>query len=188
VLAGANGVGKTTFARANLRAFIDEDAFLNADDIAREVNWSDVQAVAVEAGRRLLRQRLRILEQRQSFSIETTLASRTLLKFVSRVKIEGYSVKLVFLFTPFPSINELRVKQRVMSGGHNVDTDTIRRRHKLGLRYLMQYWEACTEGLIFDARTSMVREIMRKDANGTHIVDPAGWSLLRDRMAAASAR
>ena len=187
MLAGANGVGKTTFARANLRAFIDREAFLNADDIARDVNWSDVQAVAVESGRRLLRRRQRILEQRQSFSIETTLASRTLLRFVHRAKNEGYSVKLVFLFTPFPSVNELRVKQRVMSGGHNVDTDTVRRRHRLGLRYFMLYWEACMEGLVFDARTSSVREIARKDESGTRIVDPAGWSLLQERIAAACA-
>ncbi len=187
MLAGANGVGKTTFARANLRAFIDQDAFLNADDIAREMNWPNVQAVAVEAGRRLLQQRLRLLEQRKSFSIETTLASRTLLRFVDRVRDEGYSVKLVFLFTPFPSTNELRVKQRVMSGGHNVDTDTIRRRHSLGLRYLMRYWDACTEGLVFDARTPVMKEIMRKDAKGTRILDAVGWSVLQERIAAAGA-
>jgi predicted ABC-type ATPase len=38
ILAGANGLGKTTFARANLMAFIDQQAFLNADDVARDVN------------------------------------------------------------------------------------------------------------------------------------------------------
>lgn len=103
------------------------------------------------------------LEERQSFSIETTLASRTLLRVVERARNEGYSVKLVFLFLPFSSINELRVKQRVMLGGHNVDTDTIRRRHRLRLRYLMQYWEICTEGIVFDGRTPVPREIMRKD-------------------------
>jgi len=125
LLAGANGVGKTTFARANLTAFIDQLAFLNADDIARDVNPSDVDAVAIEAGRRVLARRRHLLESRQPFCIETTLASRTLLRFVEKAKTAGYRIRLVFLFTPFADINELRVKQRVMAGGHNIDTDTI---------------------------------------------------------------
>jgi hypothetical protein len=54
ILAGANGVGKTTFARANLADYIDQQAFLNADDIARDVNPSDVGSAALEAGREML--------------------------------------------------------------------------------------------------------------------------------------
>jgi predicted ABC-type ATPase len=45
ILAGANGVGKTTFARTNLADFVDQQSFLNADDIAREANPSDVAAL-----------------------------------------------------------------------------------------------------------------------------------------------
>ena len=35
ILAGPHGVGKTTFAHANLADFIKTNAFLDADDIAR---------------------------------------------------------------------------------------------------------------------------------------------------------
>jgi predicted ABC-type ATPase len=176
---------RTTFARANLKAFIDQQVFLNADDIARDVNPSDVDAVAVEAGRRLLSRRRSLLEGRQSFCVETTLATRTLLRFVDEARIVGYQVKLVFLFTPFAYVNELRVKQRVMAGGHNIDTDTIRRRHTLGLKYLTSYWNICTEGIVFDARTRAPSEILRKDRLGTRIADTAGWSLFSERIKAA---
>jgi predicted ABC-type ATPase len=57
ILAGPNGVGKTTFAKLNLSSFIDQRAFLNADDIARDVNPSDVEAVAIDAGRQMLSRR-----------------------------------------------------------------------------------------------------------------------------------
>lgn len=57
VLAGPNGAGKTTFARANLVEFFDSNAFLNADEIARGIQPDDVAAVAIEAGRRLIRER-----------------------------------------------------------------------------------------------------------------------------------
>lgn len=78
ILAGPNGVGKTTFAQRNLRPFIEQGAFLNADDMARDTNPSDVEAVAMEAGRRMLGRRKDFLERRQSFWSETTLATRTL--------------------------------------------------------------------------------------------------------------
>jgi predicted ABC-type ATPase len=133
ILAGANGVGKTTYARSNLSSFIDQQAFLNADDIARAANPSDVEAVAIGAGRTMLRRRRKLIEEQLPFCMETTLATRTLLRSIEEARVVGYRVKLIFLFTPFANINELRVKQRVMAGGHNIDTDTIRRRHARGL-------------------------------------------------------
>jgi predicted ABC-type ATPase len=101
------------------------------------------------------------LAQRLPFCVETTLATRTPLWFVKEAKAVGFRAKLVFLFTPFPDINELRVKQRVMAGGHNIETDTIRRRHALGLKYLTSYWTLCDEGIVFDARTRSPFEILR---------------------------
>lgn len=80
---------------------------------------------------------------------------------------------------------QLRVKQRVMAGGHNIGTDIIRRRHALGLKYLTSYWTICDEGIVFDARTRSPFEILRKDERGTRIVDTAGWSLLAARIEAS---
>jgi predicted ABC-type ATPase len=132
ILAGPNGAGKTTFARANLSEFIDSQAFLNADEIARSMRPDDVAAVAIKAARRLLEQRRKRLSIGQSFCVETTLATRTLLSFVKDAAAAGFRTRLIFLFTPFPQLNELRVKQRVMAGGHNIDTATIHRRSPIG--------------------------------------------------------
>jgi predicted ABC-type ATPase len=175
----------TTFARANLSTFIKQQAFLNADDVARAANPSDVEAVAIEAGRTMLRRRRELIKERLSFCVETTLATRTLLRSIEEAHAVGYRVKLIFLFTPFANINELRVKQRVMTGGHNIDTDTIRRRHALGLKYLTTYWAACDEGIVFDVRTRSPFEILRKDKRGTRISDTAGWTLLATRIEAS---
>ncbi|MCX7362616.1 MAG: zeta toxin family protein [Alphaproteobacteria bacterium] len=184
ILAGPNGVGKTTFAQRNLRPFIEQGAFLNADDMARDTNPSDVEAVAMEAGRRMLGRRKDFLERRQSFCRETTLATRTLLRFVHQATTAGYRTRLFFLFTPLPYLNELRVKQRVMSGGHNIDTDTIRRRHRLGLELLAVYWAAVDEGVALDARTREPIEIVRKDDTGIRVRDEAAFALLNAAIAA----
>jgi len=70
ILAGPNGVGKTTFARANLIEFIERGAFLNADDFARNMRPEDVAAVAIDAGRRLIEERQAQLADRKSFCVE----------------------------------------------------------------------------------------------------------------------
>ncbi len=172
-------------SRANLTDYIDQQAFLNADDIAMDVNPSDVGSAALEAAREMLKRRRTRLEQRLPLCIETTLATRTLLRFIEEASDVGYRAKPVFLFTPFADINELRVKQRVMAGGHNIETDTIRRRHALGLKYLTSYWSICDEGIIFDTRTRSPSEILRKDEQGTRIIDAIGWSLLAARIEAS---
>jgi len=184
VLAGPNGVGKTTFAKLNLSSFIDQGAFLNADDIARDVNPSDVEAVAIDAGRQMLSRRKDFLQRRQPFCLETTLATRTLLRFVHQAASAGYRTRLFFLFTPLPHLNELRV----MRGGHNIEVDTIRRRHKSGLQLLASYWDAVDEAVIFDARTASPIEVVRKNEAGVLIHDKTAFILLNETIAAAGSQ
>ncbi len=188
VLAGPNGVGKTTFAHANLGDLIEAGAFLNADDIARVINPSDVAAVATAAARRMLVERRSRLTSGRSFCVETTLATRSLLRFVEEAKAAGFQTRLIFLFTPFPQLNELRVKQRVMAGGHNIATETINRRHRAGLMMLADYWDACDEAVLFDARTERPQEALVKDEGRTKIVDRFGWRWLQARLKALGAR
>ena len=184
ILAGPNGVGKTTFAQRNLSSFVEQGAFLNADDIARDVNPSDVEAAAINAGRRMIGRRKDLLQRRQPFCLETTLATRTLLRFVHEAAIAGYRTRLFFLFTPSPFLNEMRVMQRVMRGGHNIEIDTIRRRHKSGLQLLASYWNAVDEAVVFDARTGSPIEIAHRDEAGIRVHDKAAFALLNAAIAA----
>lgn len=188
VLAGSNGAGKTTFAQYNLQSFIEAGTFLNADEMARTVRPDDVEAVAIRAAREMLEARRRLLERSVSFCVETTLATRTLLNFIKEANDAGYVSRLLFLFTPYPQLNEMRVKQRVMAGGHNIETDTIRRRHARGLQLLADYWDACTEAIVFDARTRQPSEILRKDASGIRVAEGSGWTWLRHRIEAVGGR
>lgn len=188
ILSGPNGAGKTTFARYNLQSFIEAGTFLNADDMARAVRPDNVEAAAIRAARDMLDARRSLLERGVSFCVETTLATRTLMSFVKTANDAGYVSRLIFPFTPFPQLNEMRVKQRVMAGGHNIDTDTIRRRHMRGLRLLADYWDVCSQAIVFDARTRQPSEIVRKDASGFRIASIQSWDMLRDRIAAVGGR
>lgn len=136
LIAGANGAGKTTFARQVLRLQYPEAEFLNADEIQREhIEF----AHPVGAGRELLR-RMADLESRcASFAVETTLSSSG---YVSRLRdwtSRGYRTTLHFIELPSAEFAVRRVAARVAAGGHSVPEVDIRRRFDRGLRLFPVY-------------------------------------------------
>jgi predicted ABC-type ATPase len=133
IIAGPNGAGKSTFAR-----FVLPEAmpFLNADEIAKALPGNRDR----ESGRLLLHRWDDLAAARQSFAIETTLASRSLAPKVAQLKTQGYRFVLIFLYSPSPELNAARVASRVRRGGHNIPEDTIRRRYELGIKNLTELY------------------------------------------------
>jgi predicted ABC-type ATPase len=127
VIAGPNGVGKSTLA-PRLMAEFGMETFLNADLIARELNRDDPAAAGVAAGRIMHRMLQEVRARRESFALETTLSGMSLRNSITRLQQTGYQVRLVFLWLPSPEINVLRVAGRVRLGGHFVPDDDVRRR------------------------------------------------------------
>ena len=77
-----------------------------------------------------------LLDGEESFSVETTLATRSYIRLVEKAHARGFRVSLLFLWLNSPEMARLRVSQRVSEGGHNIDDDVIRRRYKLGIQNL----------------------------------------------------
>jgi predicted ABC-type ATPase len=76
IIAGANGVGKTTFARAFLQEYDYE--FLNADEIANNLSAENPAERKISAGKLFFRKLTETIENCQSLLIESTLAGRYL--------------------------------------------------------------------------------------------------------------
>ena len=57
-----------------------------------------------------------LLDQRATFAIETTLATRSYKRLVDRAHELGYRVLLLFFWLPSPEVAEQRVAARVASG------------------------------------------------------------------------
>ena len=130
LIAGANGSGKTTFARQFLRVRHPEFVFLNADEIQREnERWSH----PVAAGRELLRRLADMERGRKSFAVETTLSSRMYVPRLHRWSTEGYRTTLHFIEVPSGEYAVQRVARRVAAGGHSVPDADVRRRFDRGL-------------------------------------------------------
>ena len=139
IIAGCNGAGKTTAAKELLPEVFHTDIFINADNIAASLNPKNVESVAIKAARMMLEEIQNRLAAKQTFAIETTLATRSYLNLVRQAKLLGYEIILYFFYLPSASMAKERVKLRVSKGGHNIPADVIERRYDLGIKYFFEY-------------------------------------------------
>jgi predicted ABC-type ATPase len=129
LICGANGSGKTTFARRLLPLLHPGVAYQNVDEIQREA----APFLSPTAAAREFIRRLRLSEQtRLSFALETTLASRRFLSHIRRWQGLGYRVTIHFIEVPSEEFALVRVAQRVAAGGHDVPDVDVRRRFARG--------------------------------------------------------
>lgn len=138
IIAGCNGAGKTTASMSVLPDVLDCREFVNADEIAKGLSPFNPEEVAVEAGRLMLQRIDYLLSRHVTFAIEITLATKSYKNLVERAKASGYMVILLFFWLSSPEMAEMRVAQRVASGGHNIPVDVIHRRYWAGLRNLFE--------------------------------------------------
>lgn len=132
VLTGPNGAGKSTLASNLLTGALRVSEFVDADVLARTLPRSE--AVAVAAGRAVLRRLDELAARRRSFGFETTLASRSFAPRIRRLIMVGYECHLAFLWLPSADMAVARVADRVRLGGHAVPEETVRRRYRSGLQ------------------------------------------------------
>ncbi len=158
LIGGANGAGKTTFARQLLPLEYPEAVFLNADEIQRQ---SGPLSHPVEAGRELLRRLEARVQEKASFVLETTLASSAHARKISGWKAEGYRVILYFIEVPSADFAVARVSRRVALGGHEVPEADIRRRFSRGIMHFEKTYKPLVDEWYH----------WRSDDNGLSLID-----------------
>jgi predicted ABC-type ATPase len=143
ILAGPNGAGKTTFANEYLPAAEEDLAFVNADEIARELDLGELpqRQRDIIAARLMLEEIDRLAAAQKEFMFETTLATRTYARKIPLWKAAGYNVSLLYLRLPDVERSILRVRTRLEAGGHGIPEDVIRRRYEKSLRYLEEIYK-----------------------------------------------
>jgi len=138
IISGCNGAGKTTASYTVLPEILDCREFVNADEIARGLSPFNPESVAIEAGKLMLQRIEDLLAKEETFSIETTLATRSYVNLVKRAQEKGYRVRLLFFWLNSPELALKRVAERVSKGGHNIPQDTIKRRYAAGINNLFK--------------------------------------------------
>ena len=152
LISGPNGAGKSTSAPTLLRGVFDVPHFVNADAIARGLSELAPESVALEAGRVMLVRLDALAAARESFAFETTLASRTFAPRMRTLLGAGYEFHLIYLWVVSPELSILRIKGRVLEGGHHVPDQTVRQRYARGLRnFFSLYRPIATTWHLYDA-------------------------------------
>ena len=178
IIAGCNGAGKTTASYTVLPEMLGCREFVNADEIAKGLSPFNPESVAIEAGRLMLQRMDDLLSEGEDFAFETTLATRSYVKFVERAQAKGYFVTLLNFWLPTPEQAIERVATRVSEGGHNIPSDVIRRRYANGIKNLTTlYTPICDYWIIYD---NSVADGIHKVAWGVkdeikEIVDPLSY-------------
>lgn len=140
VVAGPNGAGKSTFARLFLPEYADCREFVNADLIAAGLSPFNPESLALQAGRLMLERIETLAEARIDFGFETTLAGKSWLPVLQRLRERGYRLHIFFLWIPGPELALKRIEERVRAGGHSIPEAVVRRRFRRCLQNFPQIY------------------------------------------------
>jgi predicted ABC-type ATPase len=160
LIAGANGVGKTTYARDHIQSYSGTKSFVNLDEIARGLSPFEPEAQRVRAARVSLNYLYSVLDiaapetgdldNRKSISLETTLAGLTHLRTIDRAKANGWRVHLLYFAVSSPEVALARIARRVSEGGHDIPESDARRRFKRSIENFGLYSLQCDLWRVFD--------------------------------------
>lgn len=159
LIGGCNGAGKTTFAR-RLLPVEGVDLFLNADEIARGLSPLKPELAAFRAGRLLLEEARRLIAEKKSFGLESTLSGKTYERLLRDAKDAGFVISLHFLVVSSAEASIRRVAERVMKGGHHVPDEDIRRRFRRSVEnFILVYLPMADEWEVWDNEFHQMKSI-----------------------------
>lgn len=151
IIGGCNGAGKTTASFTILPNMLNCKEFINADEIAKGLSPFQPEKISLEAGRIMLKRINELLELNENFAFETTLATKSYKSKIIKAHHKNYTVILLFFWLQNVELAIERVKTRVAEGGHNIETDIIKRRFINGIKNLFDiYLSIVDEAMIFD--------------------------------------
>jgi predicted ABC-type ATPase len=188
ILAGPNGAGKTSAAPVLLRGEFRVREFVNADVIARGLSGFSPDAMAVEAGRLMLRRLEELAHAQQDFAFETTLSGIAFPSALERWRSAGYVVRIVYLWLASADVAVKRVHARVQQGGHTVPDDVVRRRYERGLaNFATRYRVVADQWQLYDNTDALDRRLVAYGERGIiSVVDDRRWSEFQQAVAAVS--
>ena len=118
--------------------------FVNSDEVAKSLAPFNPEKAQVSASRYMLLKTRYLFQRHEDFCIETTLATRSLLKTIQTARADGYSVTVLYFWLDSPDRAVDRVRARVEAGGHNIAEEII----------LQNIWRPV--GFILQARTMVM--------------------------------
>lgn len=167
IISGCNGSGKTTASYTLLPELLECREFVNSDEFAKSLSPFDPSVASVTASRYMLMKINYLLGRYADFGVETTLATRSLVKIIQQAQAVGYEVTILYFWLNSPELAIQRVRNRVEMGGHNIPDAVVRRRYVLGLNYFFNlYRNICDHWILADNSKSPFSTVAEGSRNG----------------------
>ncbi len=183
IISGPNGSGKTTASYSVLPELLDCSEFVNSDEFAKHLSPFAPESAYITASRLMLRKVQYLFDRREDFCIETTLATRSLLKMARSAQRKGYYVTVLYFWLHSPDIAIARVAARVQAGGHDIPEETIRRRYQMGLNYLFHsYMPTCDKWILADNSNPPFEVVAEGSKKGLIIRDMERYNTIRSMV------
>ena len=180
IISGCNGSGKTTASYTLLPDMLECREFVNSDEFAKSLSPFDPSAASITASRYMLKKINYLLERKADFSIETTLATRSLVGIIQKAQDLGYKVTILYFWLNSPELAIQRVRDRVSTGGHNIPENVIRRRYLMGLQYFFDtYSPICDRWVLADNSQTPFEEVAEGSDHLISIKDNEKFRLIR---------
>ena len=177
-IAGPNGAGKTTLAPFLLRNHFGLTEYVNADTIALGLSAFRPDGAAFEAARIMLMRIRGLADARTHFAFETTLATRSYARWLRDLKQGGYRFHLMFLWLRSPELALERVRYRVLTGGHAVPEEVVRRRYHRGAsNFFDSYQPMADSWVVYDNSVSgrVIKIAAGEGPSVTEVLEESLW-------------
>lgn len=180
IIAGPNGAGKTTAAMHLLPNVLKIRRFVNADMIAQGLSPFDPTLADYQAGKLMVEQMETLTKQRETFAVETTLASRSYVAMLKKCREAGYLSELLFIALPSPELAKKRVELRAARGGHDIPPKTIERRFYKGLKNLFELYMPIVDEWTMMENIDVVPQVIAVGIQGdVDVVDAERYKQLK---------
>lgn len=145
IIGGVNGSGKSSLSGVLAAKTTDLGIIIDVDKITAENNGNKIIG-----GKKAIEKINRCLEKDLSFAQETTLSGVRTEKTIREAISKGYFIRLYYVGVNSLSENLLRIKNRVLKGGHDIPAKDVERRYNERFSDLERILPLCNEAEFFD--------------------------------------
>lgn len=182
IIGGCNGAGKTTASYTILPEILNCNEFVNADEIARGLSPFRPENAGIQAGRLMLSRIKSLLNLKEDFAFETTLATKSYKNLVLEAQRKGFNVKLLFFYLSSQELAVKRVETRVKEGGHNIPEIVIRRRYENGLKNFFKSFHLLVDEWMFIDNSGKPYQLVAQKRKQKQVVyDDQLWQTLKKK-------
>lgn len=154
IIAGVNGVGKSSLTGALKPERKDLGEIIDIDKLAQEAGLS-----TLEAGKLAIARMNDFLEKGITFTQETTLSGHFVKKMIQKAKAKGYIVRMYYIGLDSAEESMLRIRNRVRKGGHDITDGYVMKRFASRFDDLISILPYCDEVGIYSNENGFVNVV-----------------------------